>query len=192
MADFTDKPGKVWLLDITFGDVERVRAHVSGVDGKPLDLLEIAEGGDFSPISGSVRKVIEVVFWLLYPALQDESRKTNQQDTFDWFASRLGGQQIVELIQAWEVALVNFIPNKLIKEAVGAVLEKQTALQEAVLEKAKSDCVKQLADGLDVLSGSSQANSGSDPATTASDSSTGCRKANGRKTGDKSRCKQSL
>ena len=86
MADFTDKPGKVWLLDITFGDVERVRAHVSGVDGKPLDLLEIAEGGNFSPISGSVRKVIEVVFWLLYPALQDESRKTNQQDVFDWFA----------------------------------------------------------------------------------------------------------
>ncbi|MDO4585083.1 MAG: hypothetical protein Q4D62_13395 [Planctomycetia bacterium] len=62
-ALFTDNAGTIWPVKITYSDVERVKEDVLGNDGKPLDLFDIAERGDFSGISGSIRKVIEVVFW---------------------------------------------------------------------------------------------------------------------------------
>lgn len=170
MTEFKDKNGDMWVLDITFADVERVKKHVTGADGKPLELLEIAEQGDFSPISGSVRRVLDTVFWLLFPEIQTRFGSGTPQELADRFGALLNGDAIVAAIGAWEGAMVNFIPNLRLREALGKVMEKQEALRNSVCEVAETQCLKSISDGLDALSGNLPENSASTPTPTASGS----------------------
>lgn len=169
MGSFTDNAGTVWNIKITYSDVERVKNHVLGADGKPLDLFDIAERGDFSGISGSVRKVIEVVFWLCYSKISEQSGKTVPQECMDWFGERIGGDEIVAMVEAWEAAILNFIPNRQIRQAVKNVAEKQRALQTAIFQKAEEGCLRSITAGHAKLSGDLPASLESIPTDTPSE-----------------------
>lgn len=153
-------------IHITYAAVERVKAHVTGTDGKPLDLLDIAERGDFSSISGSVRKIIEVVFWLRFPELQEQFGGGTPNELADKFGETLDGDAIVELVDDWEAAMLGFIPNRRVRSAVEKVLEKQKTLQNRIVEQAETLAMNQITDGLETLSGSLPANSESIPTPT--------------------------
>ena len=186
MTNFTDNRGEVWTIDITYADVERVKQHMTGADGKPLDLLEIAEQGDFSPISGNVRRVLDTVFWLCLEQIQERfdldtwnethsnslipCSETPLQKAAHWFSTRIGSEEILKIVSAWEVAMINFIPNRRIREAVTKVLEQERTLQTKAYELAEKECLKDIADGLAKLSGNLPENSESTPIPTASDS----------------------
>ena len=150
-------------MHITYAAVERVKAHVTGNDGKPLDLLDIAERGDFSAISGSIRKVIEVVFWLRYPELKEQFNEGDPQKLADKFGETLDGDAIVALAESWEAAMLNFIPNRRIRQAVEKVMEKQKALQERILDVSEAESLRTVTAGLDALSGNTPENSASTP-----------------------------
>ena len=150
-------------IHITYAAVERVKSHVTGNDGKPLDLLDIAERGDFSAITGSVRKIIEVVFWLNYPEIQKEFGSGTAQELADKFGETLDGDAIVELVESWEAAMLDFIPNRRIRAAVEKVLEKQRTLQTRIIEQAETQALSQITDGLETLSGNLPENSESIP-----------------------------
>lgn len=161
MATFTDSKGLQWSLEIKVRDIERVKAHVKGVNGQPVDLLDIAEKGDFSTISGSVQTVLQVVFWLLlddimanfdreqwdadhaalYELVPDEKRKTPLQKAADWFGERIGGVEVVNMARAWEEALLNFIPNPRVRTAVKNVMDREAEFQGKLMEAAQQRAI---------------------------------------------------
>lgn len=164
MTKFTDNTGYEWVLDIKVRDIERVKAHVTGINGKPVDLLEIAEKGDFSSVSGSVQIILKVIFWLLlddimanfdreewdrehttlYEVVPEEKKKTLIQKAGDWFGERIGGEQVIEMVKAWESALLGFIPNPRVREAVEKVMDKQEVYQTKLIETAEVTVLKEL------------------------------------------------
>ena len=164
MTKFVDNTGYEWVLDIKVRDIERVKAHVTGINGKPVDLLEIAEKGDFSSVSGSVQIILKVIFWLLlddimanfdreewdrehttlYEVVPEEKKKTLIQKAGDWFGERIGGEQVIEMVRAWEAALLGFIPNPRVREAVEKVINKQEVYQTKLIETAEATVLKEL------------------------------------------------
>lgn len=175
MPRFTDNTGLAWPIEIKVRDVERVKAHVTGVNGKPVDLLAVAEKGDFSAISGSVEVVLKVVFWLcfdeimanfdreawdkdhaaLYEMCPEEKQKTPLQKAADWFGSRIGGEEVLPLVKAWEEALLNFIPNPRVSEALQKVMDREEVFREKVIEAAERDALKMFDQNEDQLGASS-------------------------------------
>ena len=178
MTKFVDNTGYEWSLDIKVRDIERVKAHVTGINGKPVDLLEIAEKGDFSSVSGSVQIILKVIFWLLlddimqnfdreewdrdhatlYEVVPEEKRKTLIQKAADWFGERIGGEQVIEMVKAWESALLGFIPNPRVKEAVEKVMDKQQVYQTKLIETAEATVLTEISRNQEAL-GASSANS---------------------------------
>lgn len=164
MATFTDSTGMQWNLDIKVRDIERVKAHVKGVNGAPVDLLGVAEKGDFSAVSGSVQTILQVVFWLLlddimanfdreqwdsehaalYEMVPEEKRKTLIQKAADWFGERIGGEQILPLVKAWEEALLNFIPNPRVRQAIEKVMEREEIYQEKLFQAAEQQALNSI------------------------------------------------
>lgn len=175
MAIFTDSKGLQWSLEIKVRDIERVKAHVSGINGKPVDLLEIAEKGDFSAVSGSVQTVLQVVFWLLlddimshfdraqwdadhaalYEMVPDEKRKTVLQKAADWFGERIGGEEVLALVKAWEAAILDFIPSPHVRSAVQNVMDKQEAYNQKLFEAAEKKALNELQQNEERLDASS-------------------------------------
>ena len=171
MTSFTDSQGFVWSMNIKFRDVERVKNNVKGINGQPVDLLAIAERGDFSTISGSVQTVLNVVFWLcldeilqnfdleewnyrhekLYEYLPNEKGRSVLQKAADWFGERITGNELPEVVRAWERALLNFIPNPKIRESVENLIEKQEVLQNAIWEEAEGRAMKEIESSLEQL-----------------------------------------
>lgn len=161
---FTDSKGNLWLLEITTRDVDRVRSHVVGTNGKPVDLFEVAERGDFSTISDSTQVVINVIFWLCFEQVMerfdigawDEAHKKEYvffpekakqpaiQKAAEWFGSLIGGKELESMSRAWEVALLNFIPNQAVREAVRNVLIKTEKLAATVRKAAEKKVLKEL------------------------------------------------
>lgn len=175
MAQFTDNTGFAWPLEIKVRDIERVKSYVKGVNGKPVDLLDVAEKGDFSAISGSVQTILQVVFWLcfdeimanfdreqwdkdhqsLYEYLPIEKTKTPIQKAADWFGSRISGEQVLPLVKAWEEALLDFIPNPRVKAAIQKVMEREEIYQEKVIEAAEQKALHDSDQRLEALGASS-------------------------------------
>lgn len=164
MATFTDSKGLQWSLDIKVRDIERVKAHVKGNGGKPVDLLEIAEKGDFSAVSGSVQTVLQVVFWLLlddimtnfdreqwdadhatlYEMVPEEKRKTILQKAADWFGERIGGEEVLAMVKAWEAAILDFIPSPHVKNAVQNVMDRQEVYNQKLFQAAEKKAINEL------------------------------------------------
>lgn len=164
MATFTDNTGMEWSLNIKVSDIERVKSHVKGVGGKPVDLLEVAEKGDFSAISGSVQTILNVIFWLLlddimahfdreawdadhaalYEAVPEEKKKTNIQKAADWFGSRISGEQVLQMVKAWEEALLGFIPTPRVRQAIEKVMEREEIYRDKLFQAAEQKALEEI------------------------------------------------
>ena len=66
------------------------------------------------------------------------------QKAADWFGERIGGEQILPLVKAWEEALLNFIPNPRVKAAIQKVMEREEIYQEKVIEAAEQNVIRDL------------------------------------------------
>lgn len=165
-STFTDNTNYNWDIHITTAGVERVKAHVIGVNGQPVDLFAIAEAGDFSAISGRLQIVLQVVFWLCldeilqnfdlenwdkthtstYALIPDEQKKTTLQKAADWFGERIGGKELQEMTEAWETAIINFIPNARIRQGIENVLAKEKEYNFAMIEVFEKRRLKEIQD----------------------------------------------
>ena len=121
-ATFTDCEGASWHIAIKYGDIQRVRRHVTGADGKPLDLCYIAEVGDFKQVIDHIDIVIQTVYWLLQPAITEYSGLSGAQAQ-EWFFNRVDGDTIQAMALAWHEALLNFTPSRVVKAAMMAARE---------------------------------------------------------------------
>ena len=116
-ATFTDCEGASWHIAIKYGDIQRVRRHVTGADGKPLDLCYIAEVGDFKQVIDRIDLIVQSTYWLLQPAIMEYSGKSGQ-DAQEWFYNRVDGDVIKTMALAWHEALLNFTPYPVVKAAM--------------------------------------------------------------------------
>ena len=124
-ATFNDAEGVSWHIAIRYGDIQRVRRHVTGADGKPLDLCYIAEAGDFKQVIDRIDLIVQSTYWLLQPAIVEYSGKSGQ-DAQDWFFNRVDGDTIQTMALAWHEALLNFTPSRVVKAAMMTAWETIT------------------------------------------------------------------
>lgn len=184
---FKDKFGADWTIEIVVSDVERVRKRVINKDGKPVDLLDMTEKGDFSAILADSRIFPTVVFWLLYDeimtrfseeqydadhaaeyaAYPEDKRLNTIQKAARWFGDQLGGDEVAAMAKAFEVALLNFMSPQL-REKLKRVIAKQEELTEAILELTARETESQITTGLTALSESLPPSSESTSADTPS------------------------
>ena len=116
-ATFKDCEGASWHIAIKYGDIQRVRRHVTGADGKPLDLCYIAEVGDFKQVIDRIDLIVQSTYWLLQPSIAEYSGKSGQ-DAQDWFYNRVDGDTIQAMALAWHEALLNFTPSRVVRAAM--------------------------------------------------------------------------
>ena len=124
-ATFTDCEGVSWHIAIKYGDIQRVRRHVTGADGKPLDLCYIAEVGDFKQVINRIDLIVQSTYWLLQPAITEYSGLSGVQAQ-EWFFNRVDGDAIQAMALAWHEALLNFTPSRVVKAAMMAAWETMT------------------------------------------------------------------
>ena len=124
-ATFTDCEGTSWHIAIKYGDIQRVRRHVTGADGKPLDLCYIAEVGDFKQVIDRIDLIVQSTYWLLQPSITEYSGKSGQ-DAQEWFFNRVDGDTIQAMALAWHEALLNFTPSRVVKAAMMTAWETMT------------------------------------------------------------------
>lgn len=132
-ATFYDSEGIGWHIEITYGDVCRVRKHVQGADNKPLDLCLIAETGDFRQVTDRIDVLVQCVYWLLSKDIKEYSGKSGIE-AMEWFYARINGNVIESLSQAWYEALVNFTPFQVVRTAMTMAWNemKQEEIVEAI------------------------------------------------------------
>lgn len=132
-AYFVDSHGDSWHIDITYGDIRRVKEHVIGADGKPLDLCYIAETGDFRQVIDHVEIVVQCVYWLLEGAIHDRTNGYGSY-TMDWFYNRINGDVLPNLMKAWYEALINFTPYPVVKSSLIAagMIKTKTEIVKAI------------------------------------------------------------
>ena len=189
MTTFKDSQGETWTMNITFADVQQVRENVIDTNGEPVDLLKIAEKGDFSSVSGSVQVVLNTVFWLVFPQLgrrgfsvekfdadhaaeyeifPDMKNRTPLQKAAVWFGERISGDGLLEIVRAWERALLNFIPNTKLRESVQNVMAKEEAYQNALLDAAEKKALEEIESRKLLLSAGQNGRSGALPENSVS------------------------
>jgi len=124
-ATFKDAEGVSWHIAIKYGDIQRVRRHVTGADNKPLDLCYIAETGDFRQVTDHIDLITQSVYWLLQPAITEYSGLSGAQAQ-EWFFNRVDGDAIQAMALAWHEALLNFTPSRVVRAAMMTAWETIT------------------------------------------------------------------
>lgn len=143
-AYFVDSQGDSWYIHITYGDIRRVKQHVLGTDGKPLDLCLIAEKGDFRQVKDRIEIIVQCVYWLLEDAIHERTDHYGSY-TMDWFYNRIDGEVLPNLMKAWYEALLNFTPYPEIKSAMmtaGEIKKKEELIRAIeILVGQLEDCM---------------------------------------------------
>ena len=89
-----------------------------------IDLLTIAETGDFSVVNSSIERVVNVVFCLIRKHLIDNYG--DLETAKNAFENALDGETLEQVVNAWQVAMSNFIPSLAVRNAARLQLEKLT------------------------------------------------------------------
>lgn len=154
-ACFTDNRGIRFFLDIRQKDVLMVKNLVVGADGKPLDLLDMADSGSLHMLYGRAQLMLDIVFILCLDQIKehfddDEFLRTHEVELETmqglkssklkrlavWFSEGIGPKQIETLTEAFLAAIVNFTPNPYQREALRKVFENQQTLEKTQAERA--------------------------------------------------------
>lgn len=120
MQLFKDRHGKDWTVEITIGDVRRVRAATG------VDLYRFLE----KPVEDLVQ-TIEVIWHLVRK--QAEAKGLAEEDFYD----SLSGDSLQRAIDAFQLALVDFFQSASLRENLKTMFQKHKDLQERVMERAK-------------------------------------------------------
>lgn len=122
-----------YSLHITYADVLRVRQLCN------VDLLTIADTGDFSVVNRSIEKVVNVVFVLLRQQFLDVYNDLAKAK--DAFEKSLDGETLEALVKFWEEGIINFIPNLAVREAARLQLAKMTQAEALTIIQTIIDSV---------------------------------------------------
>ena len=155
MASFKDTRNITFSLDIKQKDTAMIRNLLKDAEGKPLDLLAMADTGNLHQLFGRAQLMLDTVFLICL----DQVKELFSEEDFDrsldveletipglrtsklqkmafWFGEGVGPEQIPEITNAFKEAIVNFTPNPYQREALRRVIANQEALEKAQMERA--------------------------------------------------------
>lgn len=170
MPSFKDSRGILFHFDIKTKDAILIKNMLKDDDGKPLDLLALADRGEMWKVYGSVQRMLDVTFLCCL----DFCRETWDEEAFDreheieletmpelrrskfekirlWFSEGIGPDQITQMIPAFQEAISNFIPNPYQRELLARVLKNVDALERAKMERAMKVSDARLAKAKQIL-----------------------------------------
>ena len=161
---FTDANGEKWVIDIKTRDAERVKKWVSNPDGTPVDLTAFVEEGRLSAIAYNRETIIKIGFFLVYDQIMERfdlqeynkqqekyvefepelASRSAMQKAMDWFTARLNGESVRQMVQAYEVALLNFIRSAEVRQAFQDLILKRNEFLKTSVDSAKKELLKTL------------------------------------------------
>ncbi len=155
MTSFTDSRNIVFSLDIKQKDTAMIRNLLKNAEGKPLDLLAMADTGNLHQIFGRAQLMLDMVFLICLDQVKEHFSEEDFDRSHDveletvpglrtsklqkmafWFGEGVGPEQIPEITNAFKEAIVNFTPNPYQREALRRVIANQEALEKAQMERA--------------------------------------------------------
>ena len=154
MPTVTDSTGRDWNLNITTKDVTLVERLVKDADGKPVDLLKLADTGTLPKILRDSRRMIDIVFvctldqikplfseadfdaahqleYVIEPELKNDPLRKMAM----WFAERIDAQAIGAITDAFVEALLLFIRNPRQREAVTRQMDSVNRVTSAAADR---------------------------------------------------------
>lgn len=155
MASFKDSRSITFTLDIKQKDTVMVRNLLKDAEGKPLDLLAMADTGNLHQLFGRAQLMLDMVFLICLDQVKEHFSEEDFDRSHDveletipglrtskiqkmafWFGEGIGPEQIPEITNAFKEAIVNFTPNPYQREALRRVIANQEALEKAQMERA--------------------------------------------------------
>lgn len=155
MASFKDTRNITFSLDIKQKDTVMVRNLLKDAEGKPLDLLAMADTGNLHQLFGRAQLMLDTVFLICLDQVKEHFSEEDFDRSHDveletipglrtsklqkmafWFGEGVGPEQIPEITNAFKEAIVNFTPNPYQREALRRVIANQEALEKAQMERA--------------------------------------------------------
>jgi hypothetical protein len=145
MSTFRTSNGITFTVGITMKDVRAVKELVKYSDDKAADIFEAAETGTLLGIYGDIAVFTDTMFVICLDQIKEhfDVRKFDEENqkryelfpeqateptltkASRWFGSLVDGDCLMEMIAAFNEAVVNFTPNESRRAALRAILEKE-------------------------------------------------------------------
>ena len=152
---FKDTKGEQWAIVLKTETIETIRLTCKDRDGKPVDLLAVIEAGHIGQQLDDVRLLIDICFIACLPQIKERfdvqeyerefshladlvpnfANETWTQKAGRWFGSRIDGAALLQLTEAFQEAIVNFIPSQSRRKAILAILEKEKELERIAADR---------------------------------------------------------
>ncbi len=154
MVSFADKNGKKWNLLVTYEIADRLEAFVEGPSGKGLNVFEIVEKGDFSPLK-RIKTLVATAFYMAYDDIMrlfdqenfdreneiwyasnpERKNENREQKAFRWFSSAIDGETLENLADAVPQAILNFTLSRDRREALSKILAAENELETEIVQQ---------------------------------------------------------
>jgi hypothetical protein len=154
MGSFNTTNKLVFPVNIKTKDIRTIKDLVKYPDGKPVDILDAAETGTLAAIYGDVSVLVDVMFVLCldqvkehfdiqafdeenqwnYELFPERAKEPTMTKASRWFASIINGDSLIQMVEAFNEAVINFTPNENRRSAMRAVLEKEKAMERLEAE----------------------------------------------------------
>jgi hypothetical protein len=154
MTNFKTSNGIVLTIELKTKDMRAVKELVNYSDGKPVDILEAAETGTLNGIYGDIATLVDVVFVLCLDQIKQvfDVKKYDEenQKTYDlfpdqatepvltkasrWFGSVINGDSLIQMIDAFNEAVINFTPNENRRKALKTILDREKEIEKMEAE----------------------------------------------------------
>lgn len=154
MTNFKTSNGIVLTIELKTKDMRAVKELVNYSDGKPVDILEAAETGTLNGIYGDIATLVDVVFILCLDQIKQvfDVKKYDEenQKTYDlfpdqatepvltkasrWFGSVINGDSLIQMIDAFNEAVINFTPNENRRKALKTILDREKEIEKMEAE----------------------------------------------------------
>jgi hypothetical protein len=150
MSTFKDSQNTEWFIEIKIQHIEAVKRLCKDKFGKPIDLLEIIETGNLDQLINDIELLVNIVFVLCYQQIKElfdvtEYDKNNAEmyelipewkketamiKASRWFGSRLNGETLITLVEAFQEGLIDFFPSESKKAALRKIIAKSKELEQ--------------------------------------------------------------
>lgn len=154
MVSFADKNGKKWNLLVTYEIAERLETFVKLPSGEGLNVFEIVEKGDFSPLK-RIKILVATAFYMAYDDIMrlfdqenfdreneiwyasnpERKNENREQKAFRWFSSAIDGETLENLADAVPQAILNFTLSRDRREALSKILAAENELETEIIQQ---------------------------------------------------------
>lgn len=154
MTSFQTTNGLTFSVNIKTKDIRAIKDFVKYPDNKPVDLLEATETGTLAGIYGNVPTLVDVMFILTLDQIKehfdveqfDQANRWNYElypeqakepvliKASRWFGSIIDGNTMIQMVEAFHEAIINFTPSENRRLAMRAIFDKEKEMERLEME----------------------------------------------------------